>query len=278
MNKNRLEIDIPAWRADLNLRSCSPAARWLWMEMLMVMHQATPYGYLVVNGRRVIGTEQEVNQMDKQGCHLLSDILMVKQVDVVTLLSELEKRGVFSRTAEGVIYSRKMVRDAETRAKRTESGKKGGNPALVLQSHLVKQKDNHGSVPDNISLNNSNSTSVNTELEKEEKRSNGDILPVDFVSKIIDDLNKKMKAKPGAGFRSSSRKNKSLIVARWREGWDYLDFIHVNAVKVQEWMGGDMEKYLRPETLYGPKFEGYRNQKLKVSTTPTGANYDPNKF
>ena len=30
--------------------------------------------------------------------------------------------------------------------------------------------------------------------------------------------------------------------------------------KAKEWMGTEMEKYLRPETLFGPKFEGYLNQ------------------
>ena len=39
------------WRADPSLRMCSIGARGLWMEMLCVMHEATPYGYLIVNGR-----------------------------------------------------------------------------------------------------------------------------------------------------------------------------------------------------------------------------------
>ena len=30
--------------------------------------------------------------------------------------------------------------------------------------------------------------------------------------------------------------------------------------KAKEWMGTDMEKYLRPETLFGSKFENYLNQ------------------
>lgn len=37
------------------------------------------------------------------------------------------------------------------------------------------------------------------------------------------------------------------------------DFKKVIDWKVSEWTGTDMEKYLRPETLFGTKFEGYLN-------------------
>ncbi|HDJ2422605.1 TPA: conserved phage C-terminal domain-containing protein, partial [Staphylococcus aureus] len=34
------------------------------------------------------------------------------------------------------------------------------------------------------------------------------------------------------------------------------------------WLNTDSDKYLRPETLFGSKFEGYLNQKIQ----PTGTN------
>lgn len=54
-----------------------------------------------------------------------------------------------------------------------------------------------------------------------------------------------------------------LIKARFDEGFDFDDFMHVHLVKKAEW-GEDpkFSKYLRPKTLYGDKFEGYRNQKI----------------
>lgn len=39
-----------------------------------------------------------------------------------------------------------------------------------------------------------------------------------------------------------------------------------NFVTVHEWLNTDSDKYLRPETLFGSKFEGYLNQKIQ----PTG--------
>jgi hypothetical protein len=36
-------------------------------------------------------------------------------------------------------------------------------------------------------------------------------------------------------------------------------------IKYAEWNGTDMQKFLRPETLYGNKFESYLNQKLTLN-------------
>lgn len=57
------------------------------------------------------------------------------------------------------------------------------------------------------------------------------------------------------------KKTRTLINARWQEGWRLEDFRYVISVKALEWLGTEHEKYLRPETLFGTKFESYRNQK-----------------
>ena len=65
-------------------------------------------------------------------------------------------------------------------------------------------------------------------------------------------------------FMSSGQKNRELIRARWNEGFRLKDFLHVHKVKTEEWKSNvDMNKYLRPETLYSNKFHGYVNEKLK---------------
>ena len=35
--------------------------------------------------------------------------------------------------------------------------------------------------------------------------------------------------------------------------------------KVAEWQGTDMSKFIRPQTLFGTKFDGYLNQEVKNS-------------
>lgn len=45
------------------------------------------------------------------------------------------------------------------------------------------------------------------------------------------------------------------------EGFNVDDFKAVIDKKCADWLKTDMEKYLRPETLFGTKFEGYLNEK-----------------
>lgn len=75
---------------------------------------------------------------------------------------------------------------------------------------------------------------------------------------IIDCLNQLA----GTHYKASTDKTKKMIKARWNEGFDLIDFQTVIKKKCDEWIGTDMEKYLRPETLFGNKFENYLNQKI----------------
>lgn len=106
------------WENDECLRVCSLGARGLWIAMLCLMHRADPYGHLLVNGRApspkklaaiIGGTEKEIT-----GC-----------------LQELEEEGVFDRLPNGVIFSRRMVRDKIKSDEGREHGRSGGNPALI---------------------------------------------------------------------------------------------------------------------------------------------------
>ena len=54
-------------------------------------------------------------------------------------------------------------------------------------------------------------------------------------------------------------KTKRLLLARFKEGYTLEDF------KTAEWKDSpEFSKYLRPETLFGSKFDGYLNQKPKT--------------
>jgi len=113
------------WRADPALRVCSLAARGLWMEMLCVMHEATPRGTLRINGAPMNPTQ-------------ITALVGGNAKDVQRLLTELETAGVFSRDDNLVIYSRRMIRDTEKAELDKANGGQGGNPALKVG---VNQQD-----------------------------------------------------------------------------------------------------------------------------------------
>lgn len=77
------------------------------------------------------------------------------------------------------------------------------------------------------------------------------------IKYIVDYLNQKT----NSAYRPNTPKTVSLIKARLSEGFTVDDFKKVIDTMTAEWRGTDMEKFLRPETLFGTKFEGYLNRK-----------------
>ena len=94
---------------------------------------------------------------------------------------------------------------------------------------------------------------------KETKVNKSKVNKRDDVVIILNDLNERLGLKKG--FSANSEKTQSLILARLRDGFSVDDFIIVNEKKTNSWKTDpNMCKFLRPETLYGNKFEGYLNE------------------
>ena len=65
----------------------------------------------------------------------------------------------------------------------------------------------------------------------------------------------------GTHYKPTTKKTQTLIKARVKEGFTVDDFKTVIDKKFQQWhKDPKMVEYLRPETLFGTKFEGYLNQ------------------
>ena len=82
----------------------------------------------------------------------------------------------------------------------------------------------------------------------------------DSTKEIINYLNQKT----GSRYRTNNKATQRSINARLKEGYTVDDFKRVIDTKCAEWSGTDMDKYLRPETLFGSKFESYLNQQPKT--------------
>lgn len=131
------------WQSDPSLRLVSLAAQGLWMRMLCIAHEAEPYGHVLVSGRSPTPKE-------------LSEIIgRATERAVASALAELERENVFSRTADGTIYCRRMVRDKSASDAGREFGLKGGNPALNGKDHTPKKPVGGLTPPINPDLNTS---------------------------------------------------------------------------------------------------------------------------
>lgn len=97
------------------------------------------------------------------------------------------------------------------------------------------------------------------EIEKENK-SKKDKTYSPSLPSVAEDIVTFLNSMVGSNYKSTTSKTRKLIAARLAEGFTVDDFKAVITKKAKEWQGTDMAQYLRPETLFGTKFEGYLNQ------------------
>lgn len=116
------------------------------------------------------------------------------------------------------------------------------------EGYVEKLKDN------NTNINNTNINNIYSPAKAEQ-------IPYE---EIIDYLNLKI----DAHYKSTTQKTKDSIKARFNEGFTLEDFKTVIDKMTMEWKDSNkMKVYLRPETLFGTKFESYLNRPAKPLTT-----------
>lgn len=131
-----------------------------------------------------------------------------------------------------------------------------------------KQREKQKLLPDvsrdsHVTVTQSHATEEDIEEDKDKEK--------EIYISVVSYLNQKA----GTSYKHTTAKTKTAIHARLSEGFKLDDFKTVIDKKCAEWMGDPkMEKYLRPETLFGTKFEGYLNAKVSktAGSTRIGAN------
>lgn len=147
-------------------------------------------------------------------------------------------------------------------AKLRGNGKKGGEAnAKQIEANASKSKQ-IGGVSESVSV----SVSVSDNDNEKDITKHSPAEP-NITAEVVDYLNQKL----GTRYKADTEKTRRLIRARIREGATLDDFREVIDKKVKEWRGTKLEPYLRPETLFGSKFEGYLNQGAAGTRTGNGS-------
>ena len=179
----------------------------------------------------------EIQSLDRaKGCtasnKYFADFFGKTPQRVSQIIKTLEKKGYIS-----IEYDRQ--------------GKECKGRKITVSNKFDRYQENLQGYQENFKANNTNNnTDNNTDKILSSSHSTA-------AREIIDYLNSKI----GTHYRATTRKTQSLIKARMNEGFTVDDFKKVIDNKSAEW-GKDskMSKYLRPETLFGTKFESYLNQ------------------
>lgn len=177
----------------------------------------------------IYGFSQTENQVFNGGLQYLADWANSTKQSVIKCLKSLEEKGY-------IIKKEKYINGVKSCEYYTTEL----NTLLNKVEYPIKQSLTGGI---------KQSLTNNIELDK----------LLDNIKEIVGYLN----AKLGTRYLPANEKTQRLITARFNENRKYTvdDFKAVIDKKVAEWKGTEMEKYIRPETLFGTKFESYLNQK-----------------
>lgn len=98
----------------------------------------------------------------------------------------------------------------------------------------------------------------------------------DPTEEVISHLNQRA----GTHYRATTATTRKLVKARLKEGFTVEDMKLVIDKKCADWLNNkDMAQYLRPETLFGSKFESYLNAqprpRIRQNNTACPQNIDP---
>ena len=164
----------------------------------------------------------------------------------------VKKGGTFSFYAFGENYIH-LVDDGRSNAQgvcgqthtgcavKHDTGMRSNAQGVCVQTHNENSSIEYSSIEDSSIDNNIVENAAKYDMK--------------VITEIIDYLNEKAHT----NYRSNSKTTIRHINARLKEGYTLSDFKQVIDNRCATWLGTDMEQYLRPETLFGSKFENYLN-------------------
>ena len=164
-------------------------------------------------------------------------------------------------TKRQVSYSIGKIKDlglVETKLK-----KANGSPTIHYKLDYDKLLDSivtkcHYRLEQNVTIDSDKVSQSLTENTTENTTENNISTSKIPYKDIIDYLNEKADKR----FKHTTANNQKFIRSRWNEGNKLDDFKRVIDIKVSQWKNDkDMNQYLRPQTLFGTKFESYLNEK-----------------
>jgi uncharacterized phage protein (TIGR02220 family)/predicted phage replisome organizer len=194
-------------------------------------------------------------------CKKLSEITNTDVDTVVVAMELLKKIGLIKVLDNGELYLtevEKMIGSQSIGAfKKQQQRLTSGQPADIcppeIELDIEKESDinkatNHCTNKENVIISQNNIDNQNQTYSLDSAK----------IKEIVEYLNNKV----GTKYTVKAKKTTTHIKARLNEGYTVEDFKMVIDQKYKDWFNTDYAEYLRPETLFGTKFESYLNKAI----------------
>lgn len=226
----------------------------IWFKLLCLAGKQNNSGVFMMNHRIAYTDEmlasifrREINVV-RMALKVFEQFGMIEIIDGVITIPNWGKHQNLDQLERKKEYQRNYMRDYREKQRLLSAGAAAEDPAPADQK----------SAADEANCKTNSNTHVSPldkeedkEVDKEEERDKKDALYAPIISRLNE--------KAGTAYKPTTKKTQALIRARIKEGYTLEDFFVVIDRKCAEWIGTKMEEYLRPETLFGTKFEGYLN-------------------
>lgn len=239
----------------------------IWFKLLCLAGKQNNSGVFMLNDK-IPYTEEMLStifrrplQLTRLALKTFENFGMIEIINNTVVIPNWKKHQSLDALEKKRIYNRNYMK------KKREEQK-----ALVASSI---HSSTTGSPTSSPTVAESSRTDIDIDIDKDIKDiySPAEAEPCIPYQEIVEHLNKVT----NSNYRHTTKKTQSLIRARWQEGNRLDDYKKVIDTMWEEWGGTDMEKYLRPETLFSPKFESYLNRKPKKRTSTRSSNI-PNRL
>lgn len=187
--------------------------------------------------------------------------------NVYTKHAYLTSRGIQTRYLCATLRRKEVVfREELLLINLTEHEHKNRLRKIIVK--LTEDTENVCIFNKNVDTVHAETQKMSTVYDKESKvKESKESIYIDPVDRVIQNMNDIC----GTSYKHNQRTIKDLQKLL-NDGYTSDDIVTVIRKKAAEWRGTEYEKYLRPQTLFGSKFESYLNQKIKK--TSSKANFE----
>ena len=218
----------------------------IWFKLLCLAGQSNNSGVFMLNEKIAYTDEMFAAIFRRDISTVRLAISTFQQYGMVEIIDDVLTIPNWRKHQTLDAYKKKKKRDRQYQRKRREEQKK-----LIDEK---KSSDNRYDIERFCSYSYSNSfNNIKDNNTVKDNNIYKDIY-IDTIKNIINYLNKTC----GTRYKSTTNDTKKHISARLKEGFTEEDFYAVIDMKHADW-GNDprMSEYLRPQTLFGTKFESY---------------------
>lgn len=157
-----------------------------------------------------------------------------------TIINDLERKGYVNID---------LIRKQGTKEIEKRYIKLNYSSSSYVEEGISQMKGGYFGNDEGINTKDINTSNKDIVVSKETTKDN---IPYQEIIDYFNKINKKnLKNVPS---------HQKFIRARWKEGYRLNDFKTVIDNKFLTWKGTEWEKYLRPSTLFGTKFDEYLNE------------------